>query len=1555
MSRIRFRKIIAGVWLSLPQSEAPASRSGPPEVDSGDNWLGSGQSQQITIASRETYLAEIGTWSSHPKHAAARLRAVQYAAIGTAGVLVALFALVWFVSIRPSDVVTLILEFPEWMDRQANKVILLACIIGATLTAVLTASIQIRGSLITTFAQRPRRSQALEVVSVILLLAMAAGLPFLVARIDDFWIRLAAHLLALAPLPFLIAFLEFAAATPKGSEPAFRPVRFATTAVVVLLIVSPFMVFQFAADALNTDIAGWVATILPVDAMTRAIEGGQVGSGAPEWLKGIAQGKYGPEAKSLLDMALIAVRTGQEPTQYLLDSVQTALAPWIAQIIRLVSLIVLLPASAAAVGLAVFYANAIRDSVERTEANGTTSQASQQSKRTGCLGLVLNLITAPFRWMLQQSSEENKTAESTTEVINQFIEVLREEGAAAKLEGVAAVEQPVQTSESVAPLFGQAWADPMFDGQRPSVDQVNALETFVNRYIAHLEESEAEGFGGDAHTHPDFFFESSPGCGTTSTLLALAFYAATVRGQKVLLLVGDKHRQKAAITRCQRMLKRVRMHELVTVGSFSEEDVGDWYRNFPRVVAGQIGADSGYRGVPEIIVSTIEEWERVTQSPAFNRSDELLRSVILDTEVVLVDDFARGPNSAVQSLHLPFVLDKHRLILQGQLRSMQLVVGAPVLDTGTRELLSRRLFGGNGLAHSVSLRRPRAQAIKTIDVVAESGRATDALRTCVQKCLEKGFSVVVLRQGADLAQAAELAESLTGPHGTPQVVGQVDELPTATQQRVQAVLYRQAIGGDPGYAIAARIQDSDGLVIQVREAGVASFEVDPNPIPVLASPRARAPFFAHLRSACRFIQPMSPIHRNEWARFGLRERGNTQPLECGVGESFRRDPLLPSLIIDPPEPNDLSDPTTIAFDQAGIWPFVSIRSIEGLLASNPVSVNKPLEDSARLHLTTTRSGFSLGESDRKPDRRRFAKWISSRDEELGETDLAHMSLMLFRQGDAVLRPERIDAALNSRESRHRIRGVAYHEELLERVVPVIEVSFEVEPTSAVIGPEQIAHPSVEWYRFDGGRKPMVCRTSIVKVADLQGNQAALGHRAEFETDCVISVLTIGMAMPERDRAEWIRAMFAGAWTTAPNSGGSRVARVMWPSLTACLQVAIQRLLPDLKTFARCIAFRPPAGGSGACVFFVEPSGTAGTAVETMRSVLDRESLRVRFLEALEEGISKIEAADAQSRVMASPLYEGEILTSDVAELRELLASLSNATPNARWQPTREVGVIRSPGPSNDCSWILPRRVVPVGQVKSSDVVHVRTGETYEWDDRHRVPILEWRGDRCVCSDGDQPIRYRVVLDSFVDHARLDVESFGFSSEEVNRCLAADGHAAGEYLRQRGFQFRGGVVATDYEWMIERSVASVTPLATDIIGRADEAGANSMRGRLEAIISFVCSLREERPQELVDGKSRLGMRMPSDTLCRRAGDGNARVLVAASLIRAAKLAECKIVLAKDQLLLGIRIERAAEDDWVDYPSGRFVLVDCAEALAAIGRIGRVRRELIGAATQLISAR
>ena len=242
---------------------------------------------QILVEEPARHLEALGEASSHPRFAIRRLAVFQLACVGLAGLLIGAMALIWLLSFRPDGIIDAVLRFPEWFDSQARKVVVISVVLGFFLSARLAGTLQIRGSFWGALAERKGGSGLLgKSVAGAVFLCFAAGLPYIVASQSSWRFALLLDLVALAPLPLLVAAMEWGIAAQRDESPGSRTTRLTVTIGMIGLVVAPFIVFQLASGFLRVDFAKWVASYSSAIDLSAFVEAGALKSSAPAWLRG---------------------------------------------------------------------------------------------------------------------------------------------------------------------------------------------------------------------------------------------------------------------------------------------------------------------------------------------------------------------------------------------------------------------------------------------------------------------------------------------------------------------------------------------------------------------------------------------------------------------------------------------------------------------------------------------------------------------------------------------------------------------------------------------------------------------------------------------------------------------------------------------------------------------------------------------------------------------------------------------------------------------------------------------------------------------------------------------------------------------------------------------------------------------------------------------------------------------------------------------------------------------------------------------------------------------
>jgi len=115
---------------------------------------------------------------------------------------------------------------------------------------------------------------------------------------------------------------------------------------------------------------------------------------------------------------------------------------------------------------------------------------------------------------------------------------------------------------------------------------------------------------------------------------------------------------------------------------------------------------------------------------------EKLRRLLLLVDVILIDDLTEC--EPVQRSHVPFLIDRQRLLLAGEYCRFRLLVTTRLLAPLGEEVLGRRLFTRRFRSENVLRVRPR-RGVKAWYVRIDAEDVYQSRNTLVRECLDRGL------------------------------------------------------------------------------------------------------------------------------------------------------------------------------------------------------------------------------------------------------------------------------------------------------------------------------------------------------------------------------------------------------------------------------------------------------------------------------------------------------------------------------------------------------------------------------------------------------------------------------------------------------------------------------------------------------------------------------------------------------------------------------------------------------------------------------------------------
>ncbi len=768
--------------------------------------------------------------------------------------------------------------------------------------------------------------------------------------------------------------------------------------------------------------------------------------------------------------------------------------------------------------------------------------------------------------------------------------------------------RPGETSEpagreDLAPLFPSRGA-----GGGPTQDQVAALEEFDRIFERFLESEDRE----QKHILPalDLLVTGPPGSGKTSLLLACAMHAVVLRGQSVLIFVNSPEKARLFVTRLRMLAANCGVGWHVAVGELNKNDVVAWSDPLDSqpVAKGKRLHRSPIGSLPDIHVGTPNDYERLLYGA--DHGGTMVRRALLRMQAVMIEDLTAF--SAEERRHLPFLLEKHRLILRSEQVPTQFLALAPDLTDQLATQLGNRLFSERERTHHLRLRPPEREAPWVVDLAADApGEAAEQLSAAAG---EASIDAVLWRPGASPQDRARLQQRLNV-----RVIADVDELDVDDERAAALAVYRSNTTRRSTQALCARIQGEDAVIVRVTTPSGAAPQHEPRwALPVLPSVESEALSVAHLKSAARFLAAWTPIPRDSWARLGLRAAGLLSPAAGGPDARFEPVPDY-SLVFDPPEA-EVERGAVAARGQS--WPWVAVQTAADrddaralpMPPPRDVKVTHPLGRGEASQLDEAGARMQLGR--RETDEHAIASWLANDGQGLHKMDLAYTDRLLHFHGENTYWPETIEPGGGDGEA-VVVRGKHYEDKGAgEAFLPVWDMEVRV-PAGVELTFSQgsAVGDLLRWATLidsrRGAAQPVAARFWLSGTFDELGSRAPIDPPLQIQYGARVGLLRLGpvddAALGERETAaEALAACLRGVWSTNGELSRSDSVGAPWPTLGMAVTAALRESLPGLFEYVRLAAFHGPKGtafAGCALLLFVEPVGTRGTARDAVERLL----------------------------------------------------------------------------------------------------------------------------------------------------------------------------------------------------------------------------------------------------------------------------------------------------------------------------------------------------------------
>lgn len=796
-----------------------------------------------------------------------------------------------------------------------------------------------------------------------------------------------------------------------------------------------------------------------------------------------------------------------------------------------------------------------------------------------------------------------------------------------------------------------------FGGIEPSEDQARAFIKVRQRHADLVSSGEA------VPVSQDVLIEGDAGSGRTATLAASIIDTVVTRGCLALVLVPSEHKRCAMVRRLRRCAVHNCLGWYLNIDDLSVQDTRYWtepqrpYRGsfeapeskasagveVSRSLSEKIEAQSSQKQAdahkrsqwapgqsPDVLVGTLADFERTFFSSAVNH--ERLRVVLHRIGLVAIDDldlFDVG-----QRFHLPFTLDKLRLILASEGMEVQVVGVTPRMPDVGRHYLAERLFTSRETIDPAIIRAFRlphdvGEPWQIVLRACEPGPrgVYEVIKRCARACLGASIGVIVFAPNMSTVERRKLkAELEVTTAMSAQVVSDLDDLADEDCADLGAVFHAATSSQGASMAIRARALQGDRcdgstVVFTVVPKGVTTVE-EPCQRPMIVVPdvASRSLFALHLKSAARFLKRLSPIDRDRWSRLGLPRVGELshfQVISDGSDGYVRDDERV--MLIDPPDshrttdyPREVRPTVTLNVNALGSTDPAAPHPVDihGLLWSgerfaSTIGGERVVPESPGRHA-------SARDAERE---RRVAEWVAASDgQSLALTDLAYVSRLALKHGESLFVPGRISQPDGDDGQRIRVDAELWrdiesqtspHQLVLQQLEQLafpdiygIEMSTQSARSRSVrlagASPDPVRVKAHRTAQVESGQHAQTDQIGLTATFVMEGLGNSAGEvirnqlRISYEASAFFALF--GFSQDELENGALERTLL-GSWSRSGNHACQLV-----PEIGLAMSYALRRQAPGLECLTRCIGFQVTSNAAERFgVLFVEPSSTHRSA------------------------------------------------------------------------------------------------------------------------------------------------------------------------------------------------------------------------------------------------------------------------------------------------------------------------------------------------------------------------
>lgn len=751
----------------------------------------------------------------------------------------------------------------------------------------------------------------------------------------------------------------------------------------------------------------------------------------------------------------------------------------------------------------------------------------------------------------------------------------------------------------------------IFDENIPTHDQVTGFECFRDLYKKFLLSKEIGNNQMVSESVTDLIVESEAGAGRTTLFMACVFDALFSHGQRALWIVPDEEAVEEVTSLFDRVAKAIGVEGYISCAIVNATEI-------PNVV-GTLGKETEKESnLPVLWVGTLDQVESALYGSHLGKEHpDSLRLLIATMQLMVVDDFMSFQDT--EQKHLPFLIDKHRLVVESNSLHSRTLIGMPILADLARDIVGRRLIGEGRFQPNIHTSRLRPRPLPNCwKVRIEASHPDKALEelACLLGGTHPELDIIVYKAAIDETERkktrADMISKMGPRTGKFEVISRtspVQQIDKATANAA-AIFHQPTLHGNMSIALILGHGDEGTVLFEIISATHAESGLETGAVPVLMGKDAVGMLLEHLISAAQLIPARKPVPEECWNKLIIH-----RSMLGRVDREIKVDMLLDYDSTDFLREKSLND---VPSDLKNLGSMISIIDPPHHPGKG-ISTNQ-IHPVSRLVISEPNTGkFSITDKFLEDGQSDIGKWVGDKLEVM--TSLATLRDFILNDSSHRWACRSIEPS-DSPDIVALLHAEYYKGNGTQHILPMWCLKFKLEESQTISNLH--GDPTTGFFvcSLEPLKENIRVEAKLIKRFTESGILTS-GQIIDFGYAATVSAICIGLrTTSSRDLDMIISGGLAGEWDSDSDIH-------FWPELTAAFHYAMDMMVAGGSSFCRALAFDlkdHPKAPSRAVIFIIEPVLSGRSASNVFVDLFRDNHERARLFEVMQWVIGKISEA-----------------------------------------------------------------------------------------------------------------------------------------------------------------------------------------------------------------------------------------------------------------------------------------------------------------------------------------